>query len=66
MLNWPNQIENGASIEFDICIAGAGATGITLALEFENSELHGTDDGGVCDAPEQPQKTASASTAPTS
>ena len=39
MLDWPNQVENGASLEFDVCIAGAGAAGITLALELENSGL---------------------------
>ena len=39
MLDWPNQVENGASLECDVCIAGAGAAGITLALELENSGL---------------------------
>ena len=39
MLDWPNQVENGASLEFDVCIAGAGAAGSTLALELENSGL---------------------------
>ena len=39
MLDWPNQVENGANLEFDVCIAGAGAAGITLALELENSGL---------------------------
>lgn len=36
MLDWPKNIENRASLDFDICIAAAG---ITLALELENSGL---------------------------
>ena len=39
MLDWPNQVENGANLEFDVCIAGAGAAGITLALELKKQRI---------------------------
>ena len=39
MLDWPNQVANGETLEFDLCVAGAGAAGITLALELENCGL---------------------------
>lgn len=31
------EIENGSSLDFDVCIIGAGAAGITLALELEQT-----------------------------
>ena len=35
----PQSIQNQDTIEVDVCIAGAGAAGITLALELEGSGL---------------------------
>lgn len=32
-------VQNGQTLEFDICIVGAGAAGITLALSFIKSGL---------------------------
>jgi len=35
-----NEIESGKSIQCDLCIIGAGAAGITLAREFDDSGLN--------------------------
>jgi len=35
-----NEIETGSSIQCDLCIIGAGAAGITLAREFDDSDLN--------------------------
>jgi choline dehydrogenase-like flavoprotein len=37
VLESPSLVEAGATLAFDVCIAGAGAAGITLALELEAS-----------------------------
>ncbi len=37
MLDTPRNVSNGETLEFDHCIVGAGAAGITLALEMEGS-----------------------------
>ena len=39
MLDSPRSIPDGATLEFALCIVGAGAAGITLAREFANSDL---------------------------
>jgi choline dehydrogenase-like flavoprotein len=35
----PGSVQNSDTLEFDVCIAGGGAAGITLALELDNSGL---------------------------
>ena len=66
MLHSANDVDDGAVLETDLCIAGAGATGITLALRFAGTPtgvvlLEGGGEGrapgsqalyaGTCEAP---------------
>ena len=39
MISDANSVEAGAALDCDICIVGAGAAGITLALQFLRSDL---------------------------
>ena len=39
MFDSPDKVENRDSIDFDVCIVGAGAAGITLALELDGTPL---------------------------
>ena len=39
MFDSPRSVAHGQSLEYDVCVAGAGAAGITLALELEGSGL---------------------------
>src|SRR5690606_11295982 len=44
-LGWPmlsdaEQLESGTTLQADVCIAGAGAAGITLALALKSAGLH--------------------------
>ena len=39
MFDSPHSIPDGTTLEFDLCIVGAGAAGITLAREFANGNL---------------------------
>ena len=39
MFDFPGSMSHGETLECDVCVAGAGAAGITLALELEGSGL---------------------------
>lgn len=39
MFDFPSSLNHGEIVECDVCVAGAGAAGITLALELEGSGL---------------------------
>ncbi len=39
MIDDANSIETGTTIDCDLCIVGAGAAGISLALQFLRSDL---------------------------
>ncbi|HSR69578.1 MAG TPA: GMC family oxidoreductase [Acidobacteriota bacterium] len=39
MIDTPQSIQEGQLLEFDLCIAGAGAAGISMALQLEGSGL---------------------------
>ena len=39
MFDSPRSVVHGQNLEYDVCVAGAGAAGITLALELEGSGL---------------------------
>jgi hypothetical protein len=57
MITLPSDVQHGATLLFDVCIAGAGAAGITLAIELETSGFRVCllEAGGLDPAPLEPE-----------